>query len=284
MISIPPRRDGRLSATSAVVIEAEAQHGERARFNLHQVTRMSNQTYREHLYRSYSRTFGQLKSAAEQSQWRQYESIYRQLPKNRAARIIDLGCGKGEWVRWMRSKGYVDVTGVDVSVEDLAIAGDRGGGTFVRDDALRFLAGLAAASVDLIHLKDVAEHWTRDELLRAFANAHRALRTDGELWVLTFNAQSPLSSATRYGDLTHELGLTPSSFVQALRAGGFERISISGYHCSARSLRGASRRLLGALVFGIAGIVLRTRHGSGRPIGGVDIHTALPDLFAIARR
>jgi SAM-dependent methyltransferase len=245
---------------------------------------VTERQYREKLYRSYSKTFGEQKSDAQAPQWAQYEAIYRTLPVGRDATIVDLGCGKGEWVRWLASKGFRDVVGVDGAADDLAMAGAHGQGRFLQADALEHLAGMATASADLVHLKDVVEHLTRDELLQMLEEAHRVLRPGGELWVLTFNAQSPLASSTRYGDFTHELGLTPSSMSQAMRAAGFRTIEITGYHYCAATPGGALRRMLGTLFYALARVVLRLRHGDGTRSPGIDTFTALPDFFAVATR
>lgn len=240
--------------------------------------------YREKLYRSYSKTFGEQKADAPEQQWAQYEAIYSSLPADPDSVVIDLGSGKGEWVRWLASKGFRDVLGVDSAADDLALASARGRGRFLQANALEHLTAMSAATADLIHLKDVVEHLTRDELLAVLEDANRVLRPGGKLWILTFNAQSPMASATRYGDLTHEIGLTPSSMAQALRAAGFREIAISGYHYCAATPGGAMRRVLGMVFYTFARIALRLRHGDGTASRGIDTHTALPDFFAVATR
>jgi 2-polyprenyl-3-methyl-5-hydroxy-6-metoxy-1,4-benzoquinol methylase len=44
-----------------------------------------------------------------------YEINYRPfLPQDRHAAILDIGCGQGDFVRYMHSLGYSNITAVDI--------------------------------------------------------------------------------------------------------------------------------------------------------------------------
>lgn len=47
------------------------------------------------------------------------------FPKNKAARILDLGCGIGFWCEYLLSLGYERITGADLSTRSLELARDR---------------------------------------------------------------------------------------------------------------------------------------------------------------
>ncbi len=240
--------------------------------------------YRDILYRDYSAAFSAQKSYNPEQQFAQYAAVYDGLPKATDAAIADLGCGKGEWLAWLGTKGFTNLTGVDGSPADLAIARqhDRSGVQWIESDVTAHLATRPQA-YDLIHAKDIIEHMTKDEFIRFLQAARLALKPGGRLWLLTFNAQSPLSAATRYGDFTHESGHTPSSLAQCLRACGFAGPRVRGlFHC-ARSFGGRMRSMLGAVFFPAGRLLLKLRHGSGASVAGVDLHTTLPDVFAEAR-
>src|SRR5688500_14420278 len=66
-------------------------------------------------------------------------NIMARLPADPRARILDLGCGDGELLLLLRERGYRDVEGIDVSVEQVERARARGLDV-VRADALAFLA------------------------------------------------------------------------------------------------------------------------------------------------
>ena len=239
-------------------------------------------SYRDLLYRDYSASFAGQKVMDAGVQHAQYEATYDALPQSREAVIADLGCGKGEWLGWMAGKGYHQLTGVDLSPADLAVARQNAPErNWVEENVITFLEG-KSAEYQLIHAKDIIEHFTKDEFIRFLMAAKGALKPGGELWLLTFNAQSPLSAAIRYGDFTHELGLTPASLAQCLRACGFAHLSVQGRHYCSQSKSGRMRRLLGWAVFRAARLVLKIRHGEAARERGVDLHCTEPDLFAMA--
>lgn len=238
--------------------------------------------YRHILYDNYSASFGEQKAHDASVQHAQYEATYDALPTNRDAVIADLGCGKGEWLGWMTTKGFTKLTGVDLSPSDIAIARQSDPSrTWVEENVIAFLESQTSA-FDLLHAKDIIEHFTKDEFIRFLTAAKNALKSGGELWLLTFNAQSPLSSAIRYGDFTHEIGLTPGSMAQCLRACGFKHISVQGRHYCSNSTNGQIRRFLGQIVFKFARLLLKIRHGDAAKERAIDLHCTQPDLFTMA--
>ncbi len=237
--------------------------------------------YRDVLYRNYSESFGSQKIHNPALQYAQYEVTYPNVPSDKSLAIVDLGCGKGEWLTWLAGKGFTQLTGVDGSPSDLTIARAQSPTiSWVQANLLDFMKSAAPGTFDLIHAKDVIEHLTKDEFIAFLQSSHRLLRPGGRVWLQTFNAQSPLSAATRYGDFTHESGHTPASLAQCLRACGFGQMRIEGRHYHSQSLSGRVRGLLGKVYYRGARLALTLRHGSGSAMPGVDLHSVLPDVFA----
>lgn len=240
--------------------------------------------YRDVLYAGYSANFGDLKVFDRGvSQYPLYDQVYAGFNPPLDAHILDVGCGKGEWLGWLVKRGYRQLTGVDGSVSDLAQA--RSWLTDVElkeSDLLQHLESTRAA-YDVIHAKDVIEHLTKEELIHFLKSSRRALKPGGSIWLQTFNAQAPLASATRYGDFTHEIGLTPQSLAQCLRACGFDDVRVSGVHYCSSSMGGRLRRLLSMPVHAVARLILRLRHGGSASAGGeVERFCVLPDMLAVA--
>jgi cyclopropane fatty-acyl-phospholipid synthase-like methyltransferase len=241
--------------------------------------------YRRLLYSNYSGAFQGAKVFAPEQQFEQYDVVYRDLQLGPDAAVLDIGCGKGEWLGWMQRQGFRDLIGVDGSESDTALAqGQWLGLNFVVSDAVDYLAQ-HPGQFDFIHCKDVIEHMTKDEIVRFMQHAHAALRDGGRLWLQTFNAQSPLASTTRYGDFTHEMGLTPMSIAQCLRACGYVDVSVKGLHYCSSSLGGHLRRLLGMIFYRSASLVIKLRHGSGGSRqSGIDAFNTLPDMVAVGTK
>lgn len=238
--------------------------------------------YRSVLYKNYSENFGVTKSFEPEKQYAGYDQIYKDLPEHKASAIADLGCGKGEWLAWLSRKGYENLTGVDVAESELQWI-DKDCANLETGDVIEVMSS-TEQKFDLLHAKDIFEHFTKDQAVDFLTNCLSALKPGGEIWLLTFNAQGVFSTATQYGDFTHELAVTPTSFAQVLRACGFEVVSVKGIHGTPNSIKGQLRGFLYRCIDRICGFALKLRHGKGIHPSNVDSATTLPDLFARARR
>jgi cyclopropane fatty-acyl-phospholipid synthase-like methyltransferase len=240
-------------------------------------------SYRDILYANYSASFGEGKAFDPAVQFAQYEAVYGRLAMNKDAAVLDVGCGKGEWLAWMKQQGFIQLSGVDGSTSDLSHSQNWLQNVELHQgDAHSFLRSRATV-FDLIHGKDVAEHMSKDEFISFLQLAHQALKPGGQLWLMTFNAQAPLASATRYGDFTHEIGLTPRSLAQCLRACGYQHLQVRGVHYCSASLSGRLRWLLSQPVLMAARLMLKLRHGTGTE-EGIDTFAPHPDIFCAARK
>jgi cyclopropane fatty-acyl-phospholipid synthase-like methyltransferase len=237
--------------------------------------------YRDVLYSNYSASFAEQKTHNPAVQFAAYEATYDLSPISTESEVLDIGCGTGEWLTWLHQKGYTQLNGIDFSPSDIAIAKQQlTQANLSHVDAVSHLQQ-QTARFDLIHAKDVIEHMTKDEFIHFLQAAHTALKPGGRIWLRSFNAQAPLSTATRYGDFTHESAHTPGSLAQCLRSTGFQQISIRGFHYCSSSLSGRVRALLSLPVAAVSRLILQLRHGKGGS-PGVDLHSPAPDLHAEA--
>lgn len=144
--------------------------------------------YRDRLHLSASRTYAQVARAA----------LWRYMPPQAGPRVLDFGCGTGEFARLLVGMGY-HVVGSDISHLFLRDALERHGGTpylaFVQSDPgphLPFRDGAFDAVVAINVVEHVAEP---EKMLRQLA---RVLRPGGVL-VLTFpNLLSPFRPLKRF--------------------------------------------------------------------------------------
>jgi len=242
----------------------------------------SDFSYRNVVYGGYSDNFGGVKTYDRTLQFREYSQVYSKLPNDKGAAILDVGCGKCEWLDWLSEKGYTLLGGVDRATSELA----KGTGKDYRiheGDATQVLSGFSE-EFDLIHAKDLFEHFSKDEAVKFLLASFKALKPGGEIWIRTFNAQSPMAAATRYGDFSHEIGVTPGSLAQVLTACGFGSISVSGYMPTAGGWKGMIRKVVFSLVTLRARIELKVRHGGSSRREGVDVYNVMPDVFGIGRK
>lgn len=180
--------------------------------------------YRDSIYKNYASFFESkenlppLKNSKKDALL--FEYYFRGwLPTSPDAAICDLGCGDGGLLRFLAGRGFTDLSGVDVSPEQIVRA--RGvPARLLCGDAIEHLER-SPGRYDLLIARDVVEHLSKDELLRFFELARAGLRPGGRLVVQTPNGEAPLVGSVRYGDLTHELCLTPELARRLLEHAGF---------------------------------------------------------------
>jgi 2-polyprenyl-3-methyl-5-hydroxy-6-metoxy-1,4-benzoquinol methylase len=153
--------------------------------------------------------------------------IRRSFPKDKSARVLDLGCGNGTLLFFLREAGFRCVEGVDTSEEQVASARDLGLAGVVHGDLFAKIAACKDRSYQVLVSLDVIEHQTKPELLVLARHALRVLAFEGR-WVLHVpNAGALFGANARYADWTHEQSFTPESVRQFLTAVGFMKIDRS---------------------------------------------------------
>ena len=115
---------------------------------------------------------------------RTHNEVLADLVELRDRRVIDVGCGSGALVRWLRSEG-ADVTGVECGEIMLRAAHDAD-----PDHPEAYLEGVAQNlplsddSADVVVFSYSLHHVPRAAMVDALREAHRVLRTGGVLYVV----------------------------------------------------------------------------------------------------
>lgn len=150
--------------------------------------------------------------------------IKKYFPENRMVSVLDLGCGHGALVYFLREAGYINILGVDVSPEQVAEAFRLGIEGIREGDLLETLRSLEDHSQDVVIAFDVIEHFTKTELLPFIDEVMRVLKPGGRWLIHAPNGESPFVGTIRYGDITHEQAFTRASLGQLLLSSGFSRL------------------------------------------------------------
>ena len=180
--------------------------------------------YRTRLYEKYTSNVqkhtGQIDVESCDKWGRFYDiSLCGWLPANKEAAILDVGCGYGRLLRFFSKRGYTNITGLDISPEQVEFA-RKIHPKVILGNALEFLSA-HPDEFDLIVALDIIEHFHKDEVIRFIDVCYQALRSGGRLIIQTPNADSPWSLAVRYGDFTHETCFSPRSLEGLMRMCGF---------------------------------------------------------------
>lgn len=143
--------------------------------------------------------------------------------------ILDVGCGRGEWVELLR-ENQLHASGIDLNRVVLAIARERGL-PVMEADAIEYLRSLPEASLGAVTAFHVIEHLELPRLLDLLDAARRALKPGG---VAIFETPNPnnlfVSSRYFYIDPTHRHPIPLELGRFLVEARGFERVEILELH------------------------------------------------------
>jgi O-antigen chain-terminating methyltransferase len=141
------------------------------------------------------------------------------------APILDLGCGRGEFLELCREHGLA-ARGVDVNPEMVAFCREQGLDV-AEADALEHLRACPEASLGGILLAQVIEHLTLDQLMELTALCASRLKSGAALIAETVNPQSLSTFAGAfYLDLTHIKPIHPEAARFLWRAQGLGQVEV----------------------------------------------------------
>lgn len=153
------------------------------------------------------------------------EDLRKYLPFFAGGRhIVDIGCGRGEFLELLREQGSLEAYGVDI--DDSMLARCRSKGLTVKnEEALSHLRGTADEALDGIFICHVVEHLIPSDFQALVAEAFRALRKGGSFAAETLNPACFWGLTTFTIDLSHRVPIHPLTFQFLLEAQGFREIS-----------------------------------------------------------
>ncbi len=145
------------------------------------------------------------------------------------APLLDLGCGRGEWLALLAEHG-LNAQGIDTN--SVMVARCHQQGLQARcEDALAALQALPDAALGAVSAFHLIEHLPFSLLHDLLAHAHRALRPGGVLILETPNPENVLvGSHTFYHDPTHLNPMTPTATRFLVRYLGFTDPEIRRLH------------------------------------------------------
>lgn len=151
------------------------------------------------------------------------------------APILDLGCGRGEWIELLSGENLVS-SGVDLNEFMVAECVARGLPA-KQADILDYLTSLPDGSQGAITAFHLIEHLPFASFLKLFSESLRVLRVGGVCIVETPNPDNVLvGSNTFYMDPTHVRPLPKDYTKFVMTTAGFNRVSVLPLHPAQTSL------------------------------------------------
>ncbi len=150
------------------------------------------------------------------------------LPASPSTAILDLACGEGALLCFLREMGYSNLSGFDISPENTAICHELGLDFVRRADALRLAEMPSLGRYGTIFAMDMLEHLPKQAAASFLERVRGLLGPGGCLILQTPNMGSIAGCLHRYSDLSHEFGLSEKSAMDLLLLAGFppDRIEI----------------------------------------------------------
>ncbi len=143
--------------------------------------------------------------------------------------VVDLGCGRGEWLELMREQGWQG-QGIDLNPVMVEVCGEFGL-TAQCLDALTYLKSLPESSVAAITGFHIIEHLPFAVLHGLFTEATRVVKAGGVILFETPNPENVLvGSHTFYHDFSHRNPVTPSAITFMAQYFGFVEVEIIRSH------------------------------------------------------
>lgn len=146
-------------------------------------------------------------------------------------RVVDLGCGRGEWLELLRESG-VNAEGVDINRVFLKWCRELGL-SVVESDALAYLRSLSANSVGALTAFHLIEHLPLKTLVALLDETLRVLKPGGVMILETPNPENIIvASCNFYVDPTHRNPLPPQTTQYLVEARGYTKTEILRLHRS----------------------------------------------------
>jgi len=184
---------------------------------------------RENFYKNYSEFYSSGISDDMSKVCSYYEDDYRNiLPKNKDAKIFDIGCGMGHFLYYLLKKGYHNIKGVDICREQVNAAKKLVSADIQKISDLKSYLSKSTETFDVITMNDVLEHLDKKEIIEVLGEVKNKLNPSGIFICRVPNMSNIFGIYLLYNDFTHEIGFTEHSITQVLRSVGFEDIAVYG--------------------------------------------------------
>lgn len=145
------------------------------------------------------------------------------LPEKKDIKILDIGCGCGFLVYFLKAAGYHNLTGIDLNEKLIALAKSKVDADFFAADAIDFLKK-NQLRYDVIFLWNILEHIEPAQVVDVLKVLNHSLSDGGFVVVRTPNMTNILAQGHFHDDFTHRTSLTEQSLEQVAREADFFRV------------------------------------------------------------
>jgi 2-polyprenyl-3-methyl-5-hydroxy-6-metoxy-1,4-benzoquinol methylase len=187
--------------------------------------------FKDVLYARYVQTIFKDAKPSTLERFEDYARYYKKtlspfLPENREAHILDIGCGFGHLLYFLKKQGYMNHFGIDIGEEQIEICRQLvTANVETASDVPVYLSG-QPEKYETVFLFDVLEHIDDEDIFPLLDAIRTSLHAGGRLIISVPNAACFPNLITLYGDLTHRRLFTELSLKQLLLASGFSTVKV----------------------------------------------------------
>jgi len=135
-------------------------------------------------------------------------------------RCLDMACGYGNFLAFLRQSGVRDFLGIDGAEPAIRVARQEFGEAHAMVGNVFEFLRTNQSRYHLLSSLDFIEHLRKDEVFEFLALSRDALEPGGCLLIRTPNAGAPFGMAARYNDITHEVCFTTNAIADTLARSG----------------------------------------------------------------
>lgn len=181
-----------------------------------------------------------------------YSFFYKKfLPKEKNVRILDLGCGMGHFLNFLKKEGYTDFWGIDISKGQIDFVKDNITKNAEVADAFEFLKREQSHLYKVIVINDVIEHIPKKDLMDFLRLIYSSLERGGMILAKTDNMSNPFGLRGRYMSITHEVCFTEHSLKMVLEVSGFKNVVLLPSSRPITSIKSFCQRMGASLIFSL---------------------------------
>lgn len=145
------------------------------------------------------------------------------LPTEKDSFILDIPCGHGNILTFLKQEGYTNVLGLDIDKGRVEIAQSLGLNAIIAD-GLKYLE--EARDIDVIFSLDFLEHLEKEQLMKYLKNCYNSLKKDGLLIIRMPITDNLLGGYDYYNDFTHKWTAHSQVIAGVLKLAGFPEVII----------------------------------------------------------
>jgi 2-polyprenyl-3-methyl-5-hydroxy-6-metoxy-1,4-benzoquinol methylase len=148
----------------------------------------------------------------------------RYLPKDKRVKIIDIGCGRGDFLLFLKRNGYANIEGIDLDGENVRHC-RKCGLNVNKMDLFKFVEKVEG-QYSVIVMNDVIEHIERHRVIPLLKRLRSKLEDGGSLFIKTVNCNNVYGLSAFFSDFTHLVGYTEEKIEHIALLGGFRSCDV----------------------------------------------------------